>query len=101
MTWPAIKMEIFLVITLAKSINEGLLGKNSDCESVFFMFQPVGRVSRQNQQLWPVILHMVRCIRDFLKTFVDPFIPHPTMMEKLNILGIEGFRCQPELRSWQ
>ena len=28
MTWPAIRMEIFFVITLAKSINDGLLGNN-------------------------------------------------------------------------
>ena len=51
------------------------------------MFLPVGRVSGQNQQLWTVVLHMVRCIRDFLKTFVYPFIPYPTKMVELNVVG--------------
>ena len=30
---------------------------------------------------------MVRCIRDFLKTFVYPFIPYPTKMVELNVVG--------------
>ena len=48
------------------------------------MFQPVRRVSRQNQQLWTVVLHMVRCIRDFLKKiFIPSFTIHPTKMVEL------------------
>ena len=46
----------------------------------------MGRVSGQNQQLWTVVLHMVRCICDFLKTFV--YSTHfPSKMVKLKVVG--------------
>ena len=94
MTWPAIRMEIFLVITLAKSINDGLSGKNLECSSFCkWMFLPVCRVARQDQQLWTVVLHMVRCVRDFLnKSFVIPSLTIQPRLYSRKLLRKEGLQ---------